>query len=80
MACGCVVVSNEGPNVEWLLNSENSELSSCDPVELAKAINGLLADDSKIVSLREKGILYAESTDWSKEGDKLVNVLKGLTE
>lgn len=80
MACGCVVVSNEGPNVEWLLNNENAQLTSSDPVEMADKIGELLHDSDKIARLRKNGIEFANSTSWDDEGLKLVNILKRLAE
>lgn len=79
MACGCVVVSNEGPNVEWLLNSDNSQLSSSDPIVMADTITELLSDTNKLSSLRQKGLTYAQSTSWEAQGDSLASILKGLT-
>ncbi|TPV29735.1 glycosyltransferase family 4 protein [Pantoea anthophila] len=80
MACGCVVVSNEGPNVEWLLNNNNAQLTSSDPVEMADKIGELLHDSDKIAQLRKNGIEFANSTSWEDEGLKLVNILKRLAE
>lgn len=80
MACGCVVVSNEGPNVEWLLNNDNAQLTSSDPVAMADKIGELLHDSEKIARLRKNGIEFANSTSWDGEGSKLVNILKRLAE
>lgn len=79
MACGCVVVSNNGPNVEWLLNDDNSSLTSADPVKIADKILELLNDNDKLSRLRKNGIDYARSTNWKDEGEKLVSYLKELT-
>lgn len=75
MACGCVVVSNNGSNVEWLLNNDNSQISSADPVKLAHAIVSLLKDDKRRDTLRQQGINFANSTNWENEGLKLVSIL-----
>src|SRR5207248_7472738 len=42
MACGCAVVSNEGPNVEWLLTDECVQFAKSSPRPLAEAIIELL--------------------------------------
>lgn len=79
MACGCVVVSNEGPNVEWLLNSDNSQLSPSNPIVIADIIMDLLSDPEKLSFLRQKGLEYAKSTSWEVQSEKLVSILKDLT-
>lgn len=79
MACGCVVVSNDGDNVRWLLNDDNSKLSSPNPVILAENIIDLLEDGSKLNSLRVNGIEFAESTNWDNEGKKLASYLEEIT-
>ncbi len=67
MACGCAVVSNTGPNVEWLLREQTTQLSEPHPEMLANAIVELLENDS----LREKkaaaGREMAKATDWASE-------------
>lgn len=78
MACGCAVVSNEGPNVQWLLNSDNAQLSSSNPIVIADVIIDLLSDTNKLASLRQKGLNYAKNTSWEAQGDKLVTILKDL--
>lgn len=80
MACGCVVVSNEGPNVEWLLNNDNAQLTSSDPVEMADKICELLHNPDKVAQLRKNGIEFAKGTSWDEEGHKLLNILKRLAD
>jgi len=67
MASGCPVVSNTGPNVEWLLNEEVAQLTEPHPESIADAIIQLLTSDD----LRERkinaGFSLAESTDWTRE-------------
>lgn len=79
MACGCVVVSNEGENVEWLLNDNNAKLSSPNPVIIAENIIQLLRDDGKLNELRSKGIDFANSTNWNDEGKKLASYLEEIS-
>lgn len=77
MACGCPVVSNRGPNVEWLLrDGENAVL--CDPLPLALA-DGLvrLLEDAR---LREQivagGFATTAASDWEAEGSIVADYLE----
>jgi glycosyltransferase involved in cell wall biosynthesis len=67
MACGCAVVSNEGPNIEWLLTDQTVQLAKPDPKSLAEAIIGLLETDELRLRKVEAGLAFAQSTDWTKE-------------
>lgn len=67
MACGCAVVSNTGPNVEWLLTPETAQLAKPDPASIADAIIQLLRSDELRLRNIEAGFALAESTDWSRE-------------
>jgi len=67
MASGCAVVSNSGPNVEWLLTERVARLAPATPQALADAILVLLQDDL----LRERQVKaaldFAQTTDWLVE-------------
>ena len=67
MACGCAVVSNEGPNVEWLLTDQTVQLAKPDPKSLSEAIIELLQKDQLRLRKVEVGLAFAQSTDWTKE-------------
>jgi glycosyltransferase involved in cell wall biosynthesis len=67
MACGCAVVSNEGPNTEWLLTDEVVRLAKADPQSLAGAVIELLENDSLRTQKIEAGLSFAQSTDWVTE-------------
>jgi glycosyltransferase involved in cell wall biosynthesis len=67
MACGCAVVSNSGPNVEWLLTEETAQLADANPVALADAIVTLLRDDELRARRSAAGLAFAEKTDWEAE-------------
>jgi glycosyltransferase involved in cell wall biosynthesis len=67
MACGCAVVSNSGPNVEWLLTDQIVRLATPDPRSLAEAIIELLQADDLRLRKMEAGIAFAQSTDWKNE-------------
>jgi glycosyltransferase involved in cell wall biosynthesis len=67
MACGCAVVSNDGPNTEWLLTDQTAQLAKPDPKSLAHAVVELLETDNLRLRKIEAGLAFAQSTDWTKE-------------
>jgi glycosyltransferase involved in cell wall biosynthesis len=67
MACGCAVVSNSGPNVEWLLTQQTTQLASPTPEALADAMLTLLENQQLRARKVAAGLSFAESTDWSAE-------------
>jgi glycosyltransferase involved in cell wall biosynthesis len=67
MACGCAVVSNKGPNNEWLLSDQTAQLAKADPKSLAEAILELLETDELRIKKIEAGFAFVESTDWPRE-------------
>lgn len=79
MACGCVVVSNRAPNTEWLLNDSNSILpESSSPRAIADAIVNILGDTERRVKLAEDAKVFASSTSWEVEGERLAKILIDL--
>jgi glycosyltransferase involved in cell wall biosynthesis len=80
MACGCAVVSNEGPNTEWLLSSQTARLAKADPQSLAGAVIELLETDALRLQMVEAGLVFAESTDWVKEIRVIESALLAKTE
>jgi glycosyltransferase involved in cell wall biosynthesis len=67
MACGCAVVSNSGPNVEWLLTEDVAQIAEPTPTALADAILLLLRDEKLRSRKTEAGLRLAESTHWAAE-------------
>jgi O-antigen biosynthesis protein len=67
MACGCAVVSNSGPNVEWLLSDETAQLAGHTPKALADAILALLSDEQLRSRKAAAGLALAQRTDWVSE-------------
>lgn len=78
MSCGCAVVSNSGANVEWLLNESNSVITSASPKNLADVIVNLLKDEQRREELINNAKVFASSTCWDSEAEKLVDALEGL--
>jgi O-antigen biosynthesis protein len=76
MSCGCVVVSNKGPNVEWLLTHELAVLADPSPEALSSAISDLLEDDVRLQRLSEKGQDYARQFHWQGVADEFANALE----
>jgi glycosyltransferase involved in cell wall biosynthesis len=79
MACGCPVVSNTGPNVEWLLNAENCVLAEPSVESLSDALVGLLTDAGRRHELSQKGLRFARHTDWAEEAGKVAAILERLS-
>ena len=67
MACGCAVVSNKGPNTEWLLSDQTAQLARADPKSLAQAVIELLQNNRVRLQKIEAAIAFVESTDWTRE-------------
>jgi glycosyltransferase involved in cell wall biosynthesis len=67
MACGCVVVSNQGANVNWLINQEIAELGAPNPEALAASVLRVLQNDDLRAQKAQAALRYVQSTDWSKE-------------
>jgi glycosyltransferase involved in cell wall biosynthesis len=65
MACGCPVVSNTGPNVEWLLKEDTTQLAAPTPQGLADALMLTLQDDHLRARKAAAGRIFAEGTDWT---------------
>lgn len=77
MASGVPVVSNKGPNVEWLLNDKNCQFASSDADSMAAAIIDLIDDNDKRYSLRQAGISFAEETSWNNEALRFIDIYDG---
>jgi O-antigen biosynthesis protein len=65
MACGCPVVSNTGPNVEWLLKEDTTQLAAPTPQALADALMLMLQDDHLRARKAAAARLFAQGTDWT---------------
>lgn len=72
MACGCPVVSNDGPNVEWQLKHEdNALLAAPTPEDLAAALIRLLTEEELRQRIIANGLAFAQASDWSREGSRV---------
>ena len=78
MACGCPVVSNQGSNVEWLLNKENSLLVELNVSSIADALIKVLTNESLRISLQNKSLSFSQSTHWTNEAVKLSNYINTI--
>lgn len=75
MACGTPVVSNRGPHVEWLLNERNAMLVDATPEAVCRAMERLLTDEPMRQELIAAGRSAARAADWSREGDRMAEIL-----
>jgi glycosyltransferase involved in cell wall biosynthesis len=79
MACGCPVVSNRGPNTEWMLKDGfNAKLCDPTPQSIADTLETLLRDHDLRHGLIERGLSYAAQTDWRHEGARVARYLENL--
>lgn len=79
MACGVPVVTNSGPNVEWLLTSANAVVRPPQPDALAEGILSVLnASDAERRALRDRVIEFARQTSWEREINRMANTLHRL--
>jgi glycosyltransferase involved in cell wall biosynthesis len=76
MACNVPVISNSGPNVEWLLNKNNSVLAEMDIQSLKNAIIQILENPSLGKKIQNRGYKFSQSTSWFKEAKKIDIFLK----
>lgn len=74
MATGVPVVSNTGPNVEWLLNGDVCQFAESDVDSIASALIELIDDEKKRVRLVEEGLRFAQCTSWQREGERFVTI------
>ncbi len=76
MACGVPVISNDGPNVEWLLNASNASVITPNARKLAEEIVRIFdlpAAEHALLCARSKE--FAASTNWDFEFDKVAQIL-----
>jgi O-antigen biosynthesis protein len=75
MSCGCVVVSNKGPNTEWLLGDSNCVLVDYVPEKMADGIIEVLENDDKRANLASAAKEFSASTSWEFEARRLDEIL-----
>ncbi len=80
MACGCAVISNTGPNVEWLLTDETAQLAKPTPRSLAASIIELLQSDTLRRRKIDAAYAFAQSTEWAREIRKIESTLLAYRE
>lgn len=78
MACGCLVVSNRGPNVEWLLNDDNAVLSDTRIDALVEALEKAVFDVPFRKRIVENALRTVHATDWKEEAGKMATIFRSL--
>jgi O-antigen biosynthesis protein len=78
MASGVPVISNKGPNVEWLLNENICVFSESSIEGISEAIIQLIDDEERRISLRNKALDFVKTTSWEFEGKKFVDIFQGF--
>jgi O-antigen biosynthesis protein len=81
MACGCPVVSNAGPNVDWLLSNQNCLLADATPESIAENLVRLLKDTDLRDHYSQAGLRFTSSIDRKQEIAKIEHAFrKGLAQ
>ncbi|HYD71242.1 glycosyltransferase family 4 protein [Azospirillum sp.] len=80
MACGVPVVSNRGPNVEWLLTPDNSVLAEPSVEGLSDAVADVLEDGDRRARLIASGLERAARADAATEAEVVAGVLRALSD
>jgi glycosyltransferase involved in cell wall biosynthesis len=78
MACGCVVVSNRGPNVEWLLNNDIALLAEPQLDALVAGLEKAVYDEAYRKGIAANALQKAEATNWDREGSKVAAMFERL--
>lgn len=74
MACGCPVVSNRGPHVEWLLNSDVAALADPTVEDLSRALSSVINDKEYRTRLVKNGLAFCKQSNWKIESNKLASI------
>lgn len=77
MASNSVAVCSVGENSTWLINEENSILVDFDPVKIADKMEYYFNHRNELEIIRNKGLEFAQTTSWEKEGAKVKNFIIG---
>lgn len=78
MACGCLVVSNRGPNVEWLLNDEVALLAEPRIETLVEALERAVYDVPLHDRLVGNALAKVAGTSWEREAAKMAEIFRSL--
>lgn len=78
MGCNCAVVSNSGPQVEWLLDDKISMLSDPEPNLLSVALEKILTDDDLRLEKIRNAHKFVLEKDWFKSAIVIAESLHGL--
>jgi len=76
MACGCPVVCNSGPNVEWLINKDNAFLVEPTVDVTANGLASVLTKHALAYKLIAAGLATTSQKHWDTEGELLAHILK----
>ncbi len=75
MGSNSVVVTNSGPNNEWLLNQTNAIIVDADPAVVAEKMYFYLTHDDDLNVIRKGGLNFARNTDWKVSGEIVYNTI-----
>lgn len=75
MACEVPIVSNRGPNVEWLLNEDNSYLCDLTVESISDALSRALDSEAETQKKVERAKLDISKLTWQSEAERAAKFL-----
>ncbi len=75
MASGCAVISNTGPQIEWLLNEKIAMLTEPDPYSLSCTLEKILTDDKLRAEKVKNAHAFASNKDWFAQAQTIAETL-----
>lgn len=75
MASGSVVVSNKGPNNEWLLNDKNAIMVEAEPMAIADSMAYYFEHPELLQEKRKQGMECVEKYTWEDEIRKVYDFM-----
>lgn len=78
MACGCVVVTNTGPNNEWLLDGDSAMLAPPTIPDMAAALERVLRDGALRARLVQNAFASVQATSWEREAERVGSIFHRL--
>jgi glycosyltransferase involved in cell wall biosynthesis len=75
MASGVAVISNSGPQTQWMLNKNNSYLVNLDVESILSGLEHLLKSKAIRNKITKFAINFARKTSWEEEVKKVSNFI-----
>ena len=81
MASGSVVATQGGDSNDWQMDERAAIITDFDPVHIADTLADYLNHPERLKEIRERGIRFAQGTDWDRETEKAYqSIIRGIRE